>query len=455
MKKTFKFFFALYITKGLQILTKIFSRERGTNLPGKLAMKICPDFLKQIGKPKTIIMVTGTNGKTSVSNFLNNIFIKNSISTVNNSKGSNLNNGVASALIEVSTLFGNVNKDVGIFEIDERGSRYVYNDIIPNYLICTNLFRDSIKRNGHSEFILDKMNENLPNETVLVLNADDPISINLGVKNKKIYFSVIGSKNNYDDIVKDVTICPKCKNKLVYEYRHYHHIGKVKCEYCNYKSPKSDFTVVKIDKENNLFIVSENKREYVYELISDSIFNIYNMISAISICRLYGLSHEKIYKAFKETKIKKDRADTKYIKNKEIITMLSKNQNPISCSRTFNHVKNDSGKKVVILIVTDSKDKKHGSEDISWIYDTDFEYLNDPNINQIIVAGTRYLDVIIRLKLANIAKEKITGVENYNNIINNIYFNDFEKIYILYELYAYDITKKLKKEIISKVNNND
>lgn len=448
MKKTFKFFIALYFTKVLQIVIRLFFRERGTNLPGKMALKICPDFLKLVKKPNVIIMVTGTNGKTSVSNFINDIFKKNHIKTINNSKGSNLNYGIASTLIEKSNIFGNVNKDVAIFEIDERASRFIFKDIIPNYLICTNLFRDSIKRNGHSEFILEKLNEALPKETVLILNADDLISINLGKENKKIYFSVSGVNNKYNDIVKDISVCPKCKNKLVYEYRHYHHIGKAKCSKCSFKSPTSDFNVIKIDKENNLFIIEENNKNYIYELLSDSIFNIYNMLSAIVVSRLYGLSHENIYKAFKETKLKKDRVDRKVINNKELITMLSKNQNPISCSRMFNYIKEEPGKKIVILFITDSKDKKHGVEDISWIYDTDFEYLNDDNINQIIVAGTRYLDVILRLKLANISSDKIVGVEDYNKVPSNIYYNDFDKIYILYELYAYDIVKKMKKDIL-------
>ena len=448
MKKTFKFFLALYYTKILQIIIRLFFKERGTNLPGKLALKICPDFLKLIKKPNVIIMVTGTNGKTSVSNFINDIFKKNHIKTINNSKGSNLNYGIASTLIEKSNIFGNVNKDVAIFEIDERASRFIFKDIIPNYLICTNLFRDSIKRNGHSEFILEKLNEALPKETVLILNADDLISMNLGKENKKIYFSVTGTNNKYNDIVKDISVCPKCKNKLIYEYRHNHHIGKAYCSKCSFKSPKSDFNVVKIDKENNLFIIEENNKNYIYELISDSIFNVYNMLSAIVVSRLYGLSHENIYRAFKETKLKKDRVDRKVVNDKELITMLSKNQNPISCSRMFNYIKDESGKKIVILFVTDSKDKKHGIEDISWIYDTDFEYLNDDSINQIIVAGTRYLDVIVRLKLANISSDKIVGVEDYNKVPSNIYYNDFDKIYILYELYAYDIVKKMKKDIL-------
>ncbi|HOZ53954.1 MAG TPA: MurT ligase domain-containing protein, partial [Bacilli bacterium] len=412
MKKTFRFFFALYCSKIVQAITRLFFNERGTNLPGKIALKLCPNFLKIIKKPNIIIMVTGTNGKTSVSNFINDIFRKNHISTVNNSKGSNLNYGIASSLIQKSNILGNVHKEVGIFEIDERASKYTFEDIIPNYLICTNLFRDSIKRNGHSEFILEKLNEGLPKETVLILNADDLISINLGKENKKIYFSVKGDNNKYNDIVKDISVCPKCKNKLVYEYRHYHHIGKAKCSNCNFKSPKSDFSVIKIDKENNLFIIEENNKNYVYELISDSIFNIYNMLSAIVVSRLYGLSHENIYKAFKETRLKKDRVDRRKIHDKEVITMLSKNQNPISCSRMFNYIKEEKGKKLVILFVTDSKDKKHGSEDISWIYDTDFEYLKDDDINQIIVAGTRYLDILVRLELAGISSDKIVGVED-------------------------------------------
>ena len=45
-------------------------RRTGSYLPGAIALRIDPDYLSHTGKPEHIVMVTGTNGKTSVCNML-------------------------------------------------------------------------------------------------------------------------------------------------------------------------------------------------------------------------------------------------------------------------------------------------------------------------------------------------------------------------------------------------
>ena len=126
--------------------------------------------------------------------------------------------------------------------------------------------------------------------------------------------------------------------------------------------------------------------------------------------------------------------------------MLSKNQNPISTSLTIDYISNLKGNKSIILLVTDTKDKHHGSEDISWLYDTDFEFLNKSNIKQIICCGERCHDLNLRLKLAGIKEEIILTNESYDHIKELIDFNN-EKIIILSALYSYKKAEKLKKEL--------
>ena len=57
-----RFLFALWMAK-LSVPALKITRHNGTDFPGTLALKLCPDFLKYVGRPKTIIAVTGTNGK--------------------------------------------------------------------------------------------------------------------------------------------------------------------------------------------------------------------------------------------------------------------------------------------------------------------------------------------------------------------------------------------------------
>ncbi len=449
-RRTIKFIIALTIGKIIFNTIKIIKPNRGSHTPGEIAIKICPNFLSRIRIPKTIIAVTGTNGKTTVANLLSNILNQNKYQTIINSKGSNTDAGVATALIQKVDFFGNCHHHFGIFELDERLAHRVFAHIEPTYLVCTNLFRDSIKRNGHFEFVFNKLNPAIPNKTTLILNADDLISSSLQPKNKRIYFSVENVLNHEQkNIVQDISTCPKCHYFLEYKYRHHHHIGKAFCPKCSFKSPTSDFTCIEINKTT---LTIKEKTTDQYPLIANNIYNIYNTTAIIATLKTIGLTKEQIANGLNQSTLIENRQKSYQKNNLEVLTILSKNQNPISTSLALDYIANLEGNKVIVLLVTDTLDKIHGSEDISWLYDTDFEFLNKPNIKQIIACGNRCYDISTRLQLAGIKKSIITTKENYFAIKRVIKKNKINKIIIAYELYGYNIALDLKNKIIGDQN---
>ena len=134
MKKRIQFYFAFYLAKISVIVLKIIRRD-ATQFPGKLAITLCPNFLDQIGKPKTIIAVTGTNGKTTVCNMIENCLKENGYDFMDNQLGSNTNSGIASTFIKGAKLSGKPKKDLAVFEIDERSSIRVYTYVKPIYFV--------------------------------------------------------------------------------------------------------------------------------------------------------------------------------------------------------------------------------------------------------------------------------------------------------------------------------
>ena len=141
MKKTFKFYVAIILAKCANKTLKIMKRK-ASYYPGKLALKICPDFLGQIEKPKTIIGVTGTNGKTTVSNIINDVLEDNGYKVLNNRYGSNMNTGIASSFVENTTFLGKNKSDIAVLEMDERSTIHIFKYITPTYLVCNNISRD-------------------------------------------------------------------------------------------------------------------------------------------------------------------------------------------------------------------------------------------------------------------------------------------------------------------------
>ena len=187
-----------------------------------------------MGRPKTIIAVTGTNGKTTVSNLLADTLEKAGHRVLINRAGSNVASGIATALLKGCNLAGRVKDyDMAVLEVDERSSVRVYPYITPDYIAVTNLFRDSIMRNAHADFIAGIISRSVPAASKLVLNADDLISCGLAPENPRVYFGIDRLPSDTVECVNhinDVRICPKCAGKLRYEYRRYHHIGRAVCQ---------------------------------------------------------------------------------------------------------------------------------------------------------------------------------------------------------------------------------
>lgn len=439
---------AFFVAKMGQNILRLF-KKNATYFPGKMAIKICPKFLKYIKKPEKIVFVTGTNGKTTVCNMINDILTDNGYDILNNRLGSNINSGIASSLIEGCTWTGKNKKHLAIFEVDERSSRLIYPYVIPNYLVCTNLFRDSIKRNAHTDFIVGIINSVLPETTKLILNADDLIACSLGKNNEKVYFGIDKLDTDVKEttnIIKDIRVCPKCNTKLEYNYARYHHIGNAYCPNCEFKSPNSDYLITKIDKENKQITVKNGNEEFNYSTIASSVFNIYNEIAAITLLRQLGLSEKMINDSLKKLKIVETRISEENINGITVISHLSKGQNPVAGSRVFDYVQQEEGEKSVILILDDCDDAKNSSENLTWLYDADFELLNDDSIKQIIIGGVRCYDYYLRLLIAGVEKSKLKCVENELETVDFLEKDKINKLFILHDIYKYDVALKLKEK---------
>ena len=117
--KKLRFLLALAAGKLSLFLLKLLKRT-ASYTPGLIALKIYPDFLGALTLPKTVICVTGTNGKTTTSNLLADVLRECGYSVTNNSAGSNVQAGVATALLEDSDIFGKSKKEIAVLEVDER-----------------------------------------------------------------------------------------------------------------------------------------------------------------------------------------------------------------------------------------------------------------------------------------------------------------------------------------------
>ena len=104
------------------------------------------------------------------------------------------------------------------------------------------------------------------------------------------------------------------------------------------------------------------------------------------------------------------------------------------------------------MIFDDIHDAKDSSENITWIYDTDFEFLNNENIKRIIVGGKRAKDYLFRLLQAGIPREKIYCELDQYKTAEDVSLDKKNDIYILFDIYNDKISDKIKNLIIDRIN---
>lgn len=455
MKKTLRFRFALLAGK-LAMLAQRLLGMNASYFPGKLAIKLCPDFCGRIDKPEKIIAVTGTNGKTTCCNLALGALEDSGYDVLNNRLGSNIAAGVASSLIFGSTITGRAKKKLALFEVDERSSRLIYKYVTPDLLLCTNLFRDSIKRNAHTEYIFNFINSAIPEKTRLILNGDDVISGRLGHENPRVYFSLdpmATDKESCDNIVNDMSICPECHANLEFSNVRYHHIGKAHCPNCGFRLPDAKYKA-DADTWNMTLTVSEGGRGFTYRLINDSIFNIYNELGVIALLREFGLTPEQINRSFEKNGIVGSRYACEEKNGIKIVTNLAKSLNPVACSCVFDYVRREPGTKEVILILSGAAGTRESSENVTWMYDTDFQFLNQPEIKRIIIGGIRAEDIKLRLLIAGVSEEKLICTEKELDTTGFLKL-DCESVYILHDLNFSGIAVKMKDTVKQMISDKE
>ena len=453
-----RFLFALWMAK-LSIPALKITHHDGTDFPGSLACRLCPDFLRYVGKPPTIVAITGTNGKTTVSNTIADILEANGRKVLSNRAGSNMWSGIATTLLAGCTLSGKLREgyDTAVLEVDERSSSRIYPYVQPDVLVVTNLYRDSIKRNGHSEFIFDKIAQALPAETHLLLNGDDMISGLLGEgRNERVFFRVAKTDRSTDTCVNtacDCSACPRCGHLLAFDYFHYHHIGRAHCPECGFTLPKATYEAVDTDFEAGSFMLREpGQANLQLPCKQGSLFSVYNITAAVGCCRMLGLAGADIARALEGPSERTGRFEQQKAGAVNIVTMLSKNQNPISSTQSIAQLGHMEGKKTVVLTITDSLDAIHGHEDISWLYDTDFDALRDSSVEAVYIGGRRCYDLALRLVLGGVPEEKLHLFTDYDALEQALLAHAPTEgtVAIFFELYAKPIAMRIRRALAEK-----
>lgn len=413
-----KFYLSILAAKILALMIALLNRSSGTSFVGLIVLKICPDFLSYCKKyvKKEIITVTGTNGKTTTAGLISSILEENGQKVVHNEKGANMLTGIANVLALELSPFKRF--DYYVLESDEAYLTKLYDYLPSNYLLVTNLFRDQLDRYGELDTTAKKIREaiNKNPKLKLILNGDDPMVVNLGSEDReRIYFGFdkveVVSNSIVSNSPAENVSCPNCKEALKYADRFFAQQGHYYCD-CGYRRPQCEYSGdIKIYDDYSIIKVYTLKGDFEFTFGLIGLYNAYNALAAISLGLELGYEQKQIQAALNSYQAIFGRAEKLLVQGHQILVQLIKN--PTGASEVLKTV--DLTSNILIII----NDNYADGRDVSWLWDTDFEYLREAQ-NTITVSGYRANDMAVRLKYAGIDPSKISIIPEIDGAIEHL-----------------------------------
>ena len=374
--------FAVSTAKTVTFIVRSLRLGAASVLPGEIAHRIQPQLLQLLSRQVKhgVILVAGTNGKTTTSLLLSTMLERQGWQVAHNTAGANLENGLITALLERTNLIGQLAVDYAILEVDENVVPNILSVIQPRLILCLNLFRDQLDRYGEVDTISRRWGQviaTLPSETIVIPNADDPTLSYMGqhLPQKVLFFGLNEPEQYLDEIphAVDSIYCPNCGHSLEYQGVYLSHLGDYNCPSCSFNKGK----------------LAINSQEYPQILIG--LYNKYNTLAAVLAAQQLGVDEAIIRDTITNFQAAFGRAEELEINGKRVRILLSKN--PVGMNETIRAV-NDVGGQTKLLVLND---RTPDGTDVSWIWDVDTEKLVEGG-GIVVVSGDRVYDLALRIR---------------------------------------------------------
>ncbi len=393
-------------------LTRRLGISGGTSLPGLVAQIADPRLIGRLAAQARYgcVVVTGTNGKTTSSGLVASVLRSSGLRIWRNREGSNLARGIATSLLRHAEPSGRLTEDgegAFVFEVDEAAFARIATDLKPRVTLVTNLFRDQLDRYGEVDTVAERWLaslKRLPSSTILALNADDPAVAALADDNPgaTLYYGVESTPTheNSDALsqVIDTRTCPRCRARLTFAPRFYSHVGHWSCVGCGFSRPQPQISarVISAGIERARFMLDTPVGSGDVTISLPGLYNVYNALAAAAAGVAMGVSFQAIMEGLTRFTPAFGRAEIIPAEGRNVRILLAKN--PTGLNEVLRALASDTsaGRKNLLML---RNDRAADGEDVSWIWDADFEQLAGATAS-LTASGVRAYDLALRLKYA-------------------------------------------------------
>lgn len=397
-------------------LSRAVGRGGGTTLPGKLLWKVDPAAVDALSSRlgAGVALVSATNGKTTTTSMVAEILgARHELAW--NRAGANLMSGVASALVAARR-----GADFGLFEVDEGALPEALERTRPSAVLLGNLFRDQLDRYGELEIVAERWRAataRLPESTTLVVNADDPVVADLASgRSRVLRFGLDDPRYARSGLqhAADSKYCVRCGTPYAFAAAYVGHLGDYTCPSCGHARPPLDVAARDVELQglvSSRFRISAPQGELEVRLALPGLYNVYNAVAAASLSLAVGASLEDVRAGLERFNAAFGRFERIATDGKSVVLLLVKN--PAGANEVVRTL--ETGVPPVLVIALN--DAIADGQDVSWIWDVDFEPLLD-RVGHVLATGRRAAELGLRLVYGGLPQDRLEVVPSLEEALD-------------------------------------
>jgi UDP-N-acetylmuramyl tripeptide synthase len=350
------------------------SGRRATALPGLVVEKAFPGFLpRRLARLRHgVVVVTGTNGKTTTTKMLATI-LRDHVNVLTNDTGGNFVRGTITSVIQQSSWTGRETAEVAVFELDEAHAVRFCRLHLPERLLLLNVHRDQLDRFGEIDTTAQLLGRVARATTEhVVLNRDDPrlTALAADLPAAVTYFGVsAGLRAQFptdDELYGDVGVTSE--------------------------TPASaELISLELGVSTTLELRIDDAMEHI-ELRAEGAHNAQNAAAAAALALTLGLSAAQIADGLRAVEPAFGRGQSFVIEGRRVVLQLVKN--PAGFRQSLKTV---AALRPAVTMIAINDDYADG-RDMSWLWDVQFESVLQGKSGRLVTSGTRAADMAVRLR---------------------------------------------------------
>lgn len=384
------FLLSILIAKSLYTVMRLFGYKAST-YPGYAVESLNKFFLRQArGRYRgSIILVSGTNGKTTTTAILSSILGTTDKIVLSNESGSNMSRGIISLLATNCSWTGKISADYLVLEVDEAYMPKVAEQLLPDVVLLLNVTRDQLDRYGEVVKTAKLLSRAAEFADKVVVNYNDKFIVNTTTdyKNKILFFAAS------TDIHKQISNEDDFGATAEMESTTDREIDVILTAYKEHKHNYFDFGVQYKGVE---------KQEFRWRV--RGLHNALNATAAIAVAGLFSSEMSVIRNGLNSVSLPLGRGDVVDIGGKNVRLCLIKN--PVGFTQSVeSYLDIDSDTDCAFFI----NDNIADGLDISWLWDVRLDKFIGTLAQPVFVGGSRKYDTALCLKYQNIDYELLEG----------------------------------------------